>query len=94
MANIILNNQIALLEKGQAVICPDSEWNGVEQALFKAQEAMGPKFPPEAQWFLNRIGAAIVQKIGITNENLKAQASIDHEHNAEGGGDYSGSGAA
>lgn len=93
MANIILENQTKLLEKGEAVICPINEWSGVEQALFAAQASMGKSFPVEAQWFLNRIGARIGERVSI-NSNVKSIGSIDHEHIAEGGGDFSGSGAA
>lgn len=72
--NIIQENQIKLLKEDKAVICPNSEWAGVEHALFYAQNAMGKDFPAEAQWFLNRLGGAITKAIDTNNRNYDERA--------------------
>lgn len=61
--NIIQQNQIKALKEGKAIVCVDYEWAGVEHALFRAQEVLGKEFPQEAQWFLNRLGAAIIETV-------------------------------
>jgi hypothetical protein len=47
------------LEDLKTIVCPENEWDAVELALFCAQRDMGKRFPIEAQWFLNRLGAAM-----------------------------------
>lgn len=49
------------MSKFTSCICPEEEWDGVEEALFFAQREM-ENFPPEAQWFLNRLGQRVMER--------------------------------